>query len=339
MPQPRPWRAAVDDALYGPDGFYRQPAGPARHFRTSAHASTGLAVAVLVLLRAVDDALGRPARLDLVDVGAGRGELLDTVRRLAEPALAARTALLAVEAATRPPGLAADIGWSHRLPARVSGLLLANEWLDVVPVDVAQRTREGVRLVLVDPATGVESVGGEPAPQDAAWLQRWWPLDDQPVGSRAEVGRPRDAAWASVVARLDRGLAVASDYAHGLDQRASGAFGAGTLAGYRDGRRVQPIPDGSCDVTAHVALDACAAVGASAGATATVLTNQRAALLALGLDPRAPDPALARCDPVGYRDRLARASEAAELVDPGGLGGFGWLVHAVGIPLPAALTS
>jgi hypothetical protein len=34
---------------------------------------------------------------------------------------------------------------------------------------------------------------------------------------------------------------------------------------------------------------------------------------------------------------LARATQAAELLDPTGLGGFGWLIQTVGRPLPAVL--
>jgi hypothetical protein len=41
---------------------------------------------------------------------------------------------------------------------------------------------------------------------------------------------------------------------------------------------------------------------------------------------------------VGYARALGRASEEAELIDPRGLGAFGWLVHAVGLDLPAPLT-
>ena len=48
------------------------------------------------------------------------------------------------------------------------------------------------------------------------------------------------------------------------------------------------VPDGSRDITAHVALDACAAAGEAAGAGETVLTTQRAALRELGLDARRP---------------------------------------------------
>ena len=73
------WREAMDRALYGPDGFYRRAGGgPAEHFRTSAH-NPVFGEAVAALLRTVDEALGFPARVDFVDVGAGRGELISGV--------------------------------------------------------------------------------------------------------------------------------------------------------------------------------------------------------------------------------------------------------------------
>src|SRR5215471_679668 len=73
------WRAAMQAALYGPGGFYARGEPPARHFRTSVLVSPSYAGAVLELLRQVDAALGRPERVDLVDVGAGRAELLQQV--------------------------------------------------------------------------------------------------------------------------------------------------------------------------------------------------------------------------------------------------------------------
>ena len=77
------WRQAMQAALYGPGGFYARGEPPARHFRTSVHVSPGYAAAVLDLLREVDAGLGLPARIDLVDVGAGRAELLEQVLALA----------------------------------------------------------------------------------------------------------------------------------------------------------------------------------------------------------------------------------------------------------------
>ena len=111
---------------------------------------------------------------------------------------------------------------------------------------------------------------------------------------------------------LRRGLAVAVDYAHQRDSRPP----SGTLSGYRDGRQVPPVPDGSCDVTSHVALDACAVAGQSAGATQTLLTTQRAALHALGVRRSMPPHELSRSDPVGYLTALSAAGEVAELTDP-----------------------
>lgn len=332
------WRQAADQALYGPDGFFRrQGADVAEHFRTSVAVGTTFAAALLRLLAEVDEALGRPDRLDVVDVGAGGGQLLRLLGRAAEPGLRARLRLHAVELTDPPPDLPDDITWSATPPVGISGLLVGNEVLDNVPLDVVVLTAQGPRLLLVDPASGREQPGPPPSEDDLAWLRAWWPLDRAEVGSRAEIGRPRDEVWAGAVGSLAGGVAVAIDYATTAEQRASGALAAGTLTGYRAGRQVAPVPDGSCDLTAHVALDACAAAGRQAGAGATLLTGQRAALRALGLDGRRPPRELAVSDPVGYLHALRRAGEVAELTDAAGLGGFGWLVQVVGVPLPPSL--
>src|SRR4051812_32964738 len=295
MPQgPIGWRAAMSAALYGPGGFYRRTTGatfsrgPAGHFRTSAAPGppvSGVGETVHRLAAEVDAALGHPDPFDLVDLGAGRGELLTAVLALDPPP---RWRLTAVDIVERPVDLPAPISWDATLRRGLTGLLVANEWLDTVPVDVVAGTSDGARLVVLD-EDGHEALGPPPDADDARWLAEWWPVAD---GARAEVGRPRDAAWAGVIAELDRGVAVAVDYAHDRAARPR----AGSLAAYRDGRQVDPVPDGSCDITAHVALDACAAAGRAAGATLTVLTDQRSALRALGVDAGRPDRALAAAD-------------------------------------------
>src|SRR5215470_10788190 len=330
------WREAMQAALYGPAGFYARGEPPSRHFRTSAHVSSAYAGAMLVLLRAVDAALGHPGRLDLVDVGAGRGELLVQLLSMLNEAapdrgLATRIAVRAVEITPRPAGLDPRIRWQASLPAAITGLVIASEWLDNVPLDVVELTPDGPRLVLVETESGAERPGPPPRPADLAWSRSWWPL--QAPGDRAELGRTRCQAWAGIVRRISRGLAVAADYGH----LCAGRPRQGTLTGYRDGRVVRAIPDGSRDITAHVALDACAAAGRAAGATATVLTTQRQALRALGVTGRRPPLAQGGDDPMGYARALCQASEEAELTDAHGLGAFGWLVQAVGLDLPASL--
>jgi len=328
------------EALYGRGGFYTRGERPGAHFRTSVHASARYAAVMLALLRHVDDALGHPPRVDLVDVGAGQADLLAGILDLAQrpgaqpaagPPLAARITAQAVDVAPRPPRLSPRIRWGPALPARITGLVMASEWLDSIPLDIAELTPDGLRIMLVDTATGAERAGPAVSGADLAWLSRWWPL--RPPGARAEIGHPRCAAWADVIGRLDRGLAVAADYGHLLTTRPE----AGSMAGFRGGRSVPPVPDGSRDLTAHVAIDACAAAGSAAGATQTLLSTQRAVLRAAGLGGRRPPLSLAERDPARYLAALQAAAEEAELTDPAGLGGFSWLVQAVRLPLPTPL--
>ncbi len=422
-------------ALYGPDGFFVAGTGPADHFRTSVHASPAFATALLRLVAEVDSALGHPSRLDVVDVGAGRGELLMSLRRLLGPAesaggmvgvsgepahsgrsglipawsgspetltpaaavrrspdepslvarhrsLAERVHFTAVEYAHRPENLPEEIHWTTEIPDGITGLLLATEWLDNVPLDVAVQTADGWRYVLVEPSTGVETVGGPVSGADLDWLTTWWPSPassrgadrgetggptstDGTAGSgsgfraarpaqgssltarsrpgcpethssdyrRAEIGRSRDAAWADAVRKISRGLAVAVDYGHLREGRPVD----GTLTGYRGGRQVPPVPDGSSDVTAHVAMDSVASAGAAVARCAYSLSSQREALRALGADGGRPPLSLAGTDPAGYVRALAAASTVAELTDPAGLGGHLWLRQPVGIEVPSAV--
>jgi SAM-dependent MidA family methyltransferase len=303
------WKQAWDAALYGPDGFFRREA-PAAHFRTSVHASPLFARALVRMTR--------EAGLDtVVDIGAGRGELLAAMHAL-DPGLD----LLGVEVAARPADLAPGIAWTTALPESVEGLVVANEWLDDIPCHVVEVDDEGVpRVVHVDPATGEESLGRplghEQVPGAlAGWLERWWPLDAREPGTRAEVGTSRDAAWADVVGRVTRGVAVAVAYGHTREDRPP----FGSLRSYRDGREVDVLADGSRDVTAHVAVDAVAA------APGGELRRQREALRGLGVDDGRPDLGRATSDPAGYVRALAGATEAAELTARGGLGDFWWVV-------------
>lgn len=323
MPPPTtdpPWKKAWDTALYGPDGFFRRES-PVAHFRTSAHASPLFAHAVV--------SLTRQAGLDtIVDVGAGRGELLAEAHRV-DPSLT----LLGVEVAPRPEGLPEAVAWTSALPESVEGLVIANEWLDNIPCHVVEVDPSGTpRVVHVDPETGRETLGAPLSdravpPSLAEWCERWWPLSGREPGTRAEVGTTRDEAWADVVRRVTRGLAIAVDYGHTAEARPP----FGTLRSYLQGREVDVLPDGSRDVTAHVAVDA---VAARVGGT---VVGQREALRSLGVSGARPDLELATSDPPGYLRALSRATEAAELTDVAGLGGFRWVVTSRGgTAVPAA---
>ncbi|RRR99557.1 SAM-dependent methyltransferase [Glycomyces terrestris] len=297
------WGAAMARALYGPGGFYRREL-PAHHFATSAQ-TRAFAEAVAVLADAVDARLGRPAGFAVVDVGAGGGDLLAHLAAL----LPDRVALTGVELRPRPAGLPERIAWLPEPPARVTGLLVACELLDNVPCDVAVVDDAGVRRYEEVGPGGATRPGDRLDPADDDWLDRWWPVSAP--GERAEIGRPRDAAWRGLADRLDRGTLLAVDYGHTAADRPAG----GTLTGFKDGRGAAPVPDGTRDLTAHVAVDA---LGADR------LERQRDALRALGVRAHRPPLDLAYRDPVAYAAALVKAGEAARLTDPAGLGAHWW---------------
>ena len=336
-----PWSVAWERAAFGPDGFYSDGPGarlwPARFFRTSVHVGAVFHAAIAALLLEVDTRLGRPERLDVVDVGAGSGELLPGLLDALPDDVARRVRGVAVDVHPPPDDLDRRVRWivgtaPDAVPRGVRGLLVANEWLDDVPLDVVEVDDEHVpRLVLVD-TYGDECLGpslhdpqawaawGLDAARAQEWLARWWPLAEGPEarpGARAEIGTTRDDAWRAVVDRLEAGTALAIDYGH---HRGPGR--RPTLTGYRLAGRVVPaVPDGSVNLTAHVAVDSVAeAVGARKG-----IRRQRESLVGLGVSAALPASTLAAHDPSAYADALVAASDAAELLDPSGLGAFTWV--------------
>ena len=150
MSEPVPWRRAWQRALYGPDGFYRRTEGPAGHFTTATHGGTGRALARS--LWAWADSYGLDG---IVDVGAGRGELLQHLYAW-EPG----RQLSGLDVVPRPPDLPDGVGWVESpggsgLPAGwrpERALVVAHEWLDVVPCTIAEVAPDGtVRELLVGP--------------------------------------------------------------------------------------------------------------------------------------------------------------------------------------------
>ncbi|KAB7746491.1 hypothetical protein GA707_03080 [Nostocoides sp. F2B08] len=304
-----PWRSAWHEALYGTAGFYRT-GRPHAHFSTAT--SPGL---VEVLAEAVVALARNEGLTGVVDVAAGGGELATAVC-----ALAPDLDLTCVEVRPRPAGLPGQLRWVRSpggaaLPDDLGVLrdvlVIAHEWLDNVPCAVAERTRGSrhgaLREVFVTTA-GIESPGPEVEPVDRVWAERWWP-----VGSRVEVGRARDEAWADLLSRVGRGLVVAVDYGHTTAARPE----TGTLTGYRGGDVVAPVPDGSCDLTAHVAVDSL---------RHDRIVRQRDLFAELGLTGTALEPRLAHEAPAAYLQALARRSAVTALRDPAGLGAFWWVL-------------
>lgn len=301
----RPWIDAWHEALYGPDGLYVRDE-PHAHFSTAT--SPGL---VEVLASAVVELMRLDGLSRFVDIAGGGGELAAAVCGLA-PDLH----VTCVEVRSRPAHLDPSIEWVRSpggaalpdaLRSLTGALVLAHEWLDNVPCTIAERVGSALQEVCVG-TDGTESLAGPVDEAEAEWAQRWWPQ-----GGRVEIGTARDDAWADLVSRLDDGLAVAVDYGHLRQARPQ----TGSLTAYRLGEVVVPVPDGSCDLTAHVAVDSL---------VHDRLLTQRELIRELGLVPASPDRAMARTDPAGYLRALAHRSAVAAMSDPDGLGGFRWVL-------------
>jgi SAM-dependent MidA family methyltransferase len=316
-------------ALYGPDGFYRRAEGPAGHFTTATHGGTGRALARS--LWAWADRFGLDG---IVDVGAGRGELLQHLYAW-EPG----RPLSGLDVVPRPQDLPDDVEWVASPGGAVlppgwrpdRALVVAHEWLDVVPCTIAEVAPDGgLRELLADssydscsephgvPAASTtnRSQGPPLTGADLEWCQRFWPsafTSEARPGDRVEVGRQRDEAWSALLARLPAGsVAVAVDYGHTIADRPR----EGTLVAYREGHVVDPVPDGTCDLTAHVAVDSL---------RQTRRLRQREAVASVGV----PDHASAAVDPAAYLQALADQSAVAELRRPGGFGDFWWVIAQV----------
>ena len=312
-----PWKQAWDQALYGASGFYRQPAGPADHFST---ATQGVPQIGEQLARALLTLMDQEGLDTFVDMGCGRGELLEQVHLLGP-----RIRCVGVDIVARPE-LGQAIGWlqspgGERLPDDLDDLrhtlVFANEWLDVVPCTIAELDEDGeLHEVLVSTPTGDEQLGDVVSGNSRQWCQRFWPTESLEPGDRVEVGVSRDRAWDDLVSRVGSGLAIAVDYGHTIDSRPA----VGTLTGFRQGRQVLPVPDGSCDLTAHVAMDSVAH---------DELMDQRTALRRLGVSGQIPPQELARTSPMSYLQGLSSASAAAALTARGGLGDFLWALKHV----------
>lgn len=283
-----PWSIAWQLAMTGPAGFYRSQGGQAeQHFATEV--TSGDRVARRIIELAAPSLRALPS-VTVTDVGAASGTLVSQLIRLWPTDLPEVTAWRGIDVRAKPERLDPRIEWIVADVTAVDveiepspGLVIAHELLDDIACDIVEPDEDGdLRLVLVDPVTGMEMIGPSlrDSPACAAlgidgatlltWCEDWWQRR-QPT-ARIEVGASRDAAWRSVSSIVSDGAAIAVDYSHLRVEREAGRWDGGTLAAYAHGRPARPIPDGGCNITAHVALDSCAA--ASPGIRSELLNDK-----------------------------------------------------------------
>ncbi len=315
--------------LHDPDdGYYatRPTLGAAGDFITAPLISQMFGEVLGAWARETWARMGKPERVLLVELGPGDGTLMADVLRVSnlDPEFHRSLEVWLVE--TSPPlrraqrERVAAARWADTLrevPGGAPVVILANEYLDCLPVRQAVRRRDGWRERRVGLVTGRLGFidGAVPdtftPPCDAAPDQVWeWSFDLVACGT--EVGG-RIAA--------EGGAALFIDY--GRDVSGPGD----TLQAVRGHRKEGPLENpGEADLTAHVDFPAFAAAARAAGAVAAPLETQAGFLSRLGIEHRAEALACARPE---QRGTIAR--QLARLIAPDQMGAL-FKVAAIAAP-------
>jgi SAM-dependent MidA family methyltransferase len=211
--------------------------------------------------------LGSPKDVMFVEAGPGSGVLMADALRAFAPAsvhFIENSLRLREVQSTRVP----NATWHDSLATIPPGptILIANEFLDALPVRQFIRRAEGWMERYVEARAYIEL----PADMD---------LPDDPEGSVREINEAAQAFVAEVVRR--RAVALFIDY--GPMQSAPGE----SVQAIRDGKYASPLTEpGRADITAHVDFAALAAAARAAGADVQGPVKQNAFLTALGLFQR-----------------------------------------------------
>lgn len=249
---------------------------------------------------------GREEPALYVELGPGRGTLAkDALRSARRYGLEPEVHFVEASSPLKDIQLAAVPGaiWHGDLstvPQEGPLLLVANEFLDALPVRQLVRTTEGWRERMVGLEGDKFVFTASARPMDAAVPADW---GEASQGTIIETCPAAAAVLYEVAGRLvaQGGTALFIDYGHGE------ARGGSTLQAVRAHRKVDPLAaPGEADLTAHVDFATLARVAQSRGAKWLGTVPQGRWLRALGIDMRAEN--LAARAP-HYREELALAKD------------------------------
>lgn len=342
---PIPFAEFMDVALYWPDGGYYsagRPVGAAGDFYTAPHAHPAFGALLARRLLQLWRTMGSPAPFWVLELGAGAGLLgADITAHAAALGDGFGSALRYVALDVRGPTVpSARVDWvlAHGLPARgVSGVVLANELLDAMPVHRVVGHRSGVRELGV--GLGADGALAEVEMDEAntALVQR---LDSLGVGlgdgHRAEVNLGIGDWMHSLSATLDRGYALLIDYGHAAEDYYDASRARGTLrCYYQHTLNMDPYRHvGRQDIGAHVEFTSVRRAASDAGFEAPDLVSQAQFLESLGFAAYRDE--LAERQALAQRTREANLTAMDSLVDPEGMGSFQVLTLSKGVDDPGA---
>jgi SAM-dependent MidA family methyltransferase len=334
-------------ALYAPGlGYYSGGAaklGQAGDF-TTAPEITPLFGAALAQAAAAIIAQSAP---HILEFGAGTGKLAHDVLTALQQAGVAVESYSIVELsgelrARQQEALRAfpQVRWLDALPESFSGVVLANEVLDAMPVELVKKTDGGWRRVMVTIEGGAFAFAdAEPDAALSAHIARQVPdAGDLPAGYVTEVHPVAGGFMASLARMLaaGKGAAMLFDYGFPAHEYYLWQRDAGTLmCHYRHHSHTDPfyLP-GLQDITAHVDFTAMALAAQDNGAEVLGYMNQAAFLLGAGIGEL-----LLRTSPDEPARYLPQSNAVQKLLSPAEMGElFKVLIVGKDVALPDALT-
>lgn len=304
----------------------RDPLGAAGDFVTAPEISQMFGELIGLWLADLWIKAGRTEPAHYVELGPGRGTLArDALRAMKRYGLEPRAhfvegsvALKRIQLETVP-----DAIWHHDLstvPMEGPILLVANEFLDALPVRQLVRTAQGWRERMVAAEAGAFVTIAGDQPMDAALPEN---RRDAPEGTLIETSPAAASVVYEVAGRLvaQGGAALFIDYGHDAHRTGS------TLQAVREHRKVDAFAHpGEADLTAHVDFATLGPIAQTRGAKWLGTVPQGAWLRALGIETRAD--ALSEFAP-HHREALLAAKE--RLI---GEGQMGLLFKVMGLAAP-----
>ncbi len=309
----------MDRCLHDPaDGYYarRPDLGSQGDFITAPLVSQIFGEMLGLWAITIWDGLGRPARFRLVELGPGDGTMMSDVLRAgrAAPTFLAAAEVWLVETSTPLQAKQAarlagtGVNWAKNLgevPTNAPVIILANEFLDCLPIDQWVADAGGLR----ERCVGVDA-----------------------SGKLAFVSRNANGYSASSGGVVEERSAALEAFGEGIGELLAGTPGAGlfidygrdrkgpgdTLQALRGHQKESPLASpGHADLTAHVDFPAFMAAAKRGGADIAPLLTQAEFLRRMGIEVRAS--ALARTNPAKsdlitrQLERLTSAAQMGEL--------------------------
>ncbi len=346
---PIPFEAFMAAALYEPGaGRYhasRPPMGPEGDYITSPEVDPAfgrlLGRALVEMEGRIRTALrdGGGAPFTIVEMGPGTGLLCrDILQGLADeaPSLFGRARYVLVETSEAlrreqqgslgAAGLLERVAWrswEEILAAEpVAGCVLANEFLDALPVHLVEWSGGRLREVYVglgDDGRLEEQLGEPSTVEIPQYFERLGIRLAE--GQRAEVNLAALKWIREAASILKTGYAIVIDYGHEARDLFSERHHAGTLLGYRRHQLVtDPLESpGEHDLTSHVDFTSLAREARASGFETQGMTSQRRFLVALGLAHMIADLGSGRT-PVPAAESVRRRFALHTLMSTAGMG-------------------